>query len=477
MNKFYLVIIGLLLLAACVNQPATPVITPAIAPTQMLPTAITPLISTQPTAAATQENAPSATIITSPESGSPTISFLEVNSSFTPLAIQMVDAEQGWSIAKDERQDTHILRTHDGARTWQDVTPQEPASTAQQNGKHLLPFFLDSQNAWAVYWTIDTDAGPVFNPTVWYTTDGGQNWNSSTELDTSAWEGGYATPAYLTFTDPKNGFLDLAHDPGAGHAPLSIFRTQDGGVNWSIVKEPMDEGDDYLDACCQTGLAFIDPMIGVVTKDPGPVSRTYLDWTNDGGVTWLDQEPPPADQELYDSGMCGTFAPDANQPGTLRIVVSCIQDAVPSSPPTAFLYTTSDAGKSWIFDRLPDLPWDQAAWPYLRRTDKTQFLSPQEGWLFTIANYENPDQSTQLIRTFLYHTSDGGTSWNSPGDFAGTGQFSFIDPQNGWAVLQDGEITTLQHTSDGGKTWETLPTITALSAAQRATLYSIYALR
>ena len=393
--------------------------------------------------------------------------------SFKPVEIHMLDPRQGWSVAVDSGQDRHILRTQDSGQTWQDVTPPEPASAPRQNGKHLLPYFLDSRVAWAVYWTTDQDTGPVFEAKVWYTGDGGQEWYSSSDIDTSAWEGGYAQPAYLDFIDNQNGFLALKHDPGAGQAPISIYRSQDGGVNWTIVKEPMAPEDSYIDACCQTGMVFIDPLNGVITKDPGPVAQTYLVWTQDGGATWNDQQPPPTDQMLFESGLCGTFSPTTITPGMLQMIVNCPQDASPNSPPSAYLYTTTDAGRSWNSTPLPDLPWDQAVWPSLRRTDWTQFLNSQEGWLSTTASYENPDLARQQIRTFLSHTTDGGATWTPIGEFPGSGQFNFGDPQYGWAVVQDGEYLTFQRTIDGGTSWEEIPAMVAsIPAAQQITKIS-----
>jgi photosystem II stability/assembly factor-like uncharacterized protein len=471
MQKWCYFIVFLLAISACTATPAN------LSPTQSIsaPTTYTitppPAEFTQTTQSATtdsptpscvQSSLPTATPLSTINSNDAPIQRLQNADSAGLDFIQMLDYMNGWGTTGRSFQDAHILKTSDGGRTWQDVTPNEPASTPDEDGKHVLAFFKDQEHAWAVFWTTNKDLGPVFNPQTWFTVDGGVRWQLSAPFDASPWAGGYAIPAYLDFVDLNNGFLALSHDPGAGQAPVSIYRTQDGGSNWDLQRDPADQSDSYLDACCQTGMAFIDPLNGVVTKDPGPVARTYLVWTHDGGVTWQNQEPPPADQALFESGLCGTTSPVAAIPtGMLRMVVSCLQGAQPGSPPHAYLYTSLDAGVSWTHTRLPDPPWNQKAWPYLRRADQIIFNNPEQGWLFTVATQENPDQAISEVRSYLYSTSNGGKNWQLTGDLEGAGQFTFPNRQNGWGLLQSDSNNSLLITSDGGARWEPIdPLIT-----------------
>lgn len=452
MYKIGIFLVLAILLSACAVQsspaPTQPYPGP---PPPTIPVAARTVPTTPPPAAA---SVPPATATPAfPTSVPGAIQHLQPGALTSLVDIAMLDASQGWATASDDLKDQHILRTQDGGRSWQDVTPPEPASAARQDGKRVVPAFLDSQHAWAVYWTNDQDAGPVFSGEVWCSTDGGASWQQAAPLDDSAWAGGYATPISLLFTSPADGKLALAHDPGAGQAPVSIFSTSDGGASWQAMHTPLDEDNSYLDACCQTGLAFLDARTGLVTKSPGPLGRTYLNWTHDGGATWEYQEPPAADDRLFNSGLCGTASPIAIPPGILRMVVSCLQDALPNTGPGSFLYSTSDKGSTWNYAALPAPPWDSTAWPSLHRSDALDFVDPVAGWLAATADYENPAANQVQTKTYLYQTGDAGATWEDRASFDGAARFDFVDAAQGWMLLPEDQKTILQRTTDGGTGW------------------------
>src|SRR3989304_3057758 len=63
-------------------------------------------------------------------STSPTVpAIIHFSSGTTPefRFIWMIDAASGWGIARAAAPEDHVLRTSDGGRSWQDVTPPEPS--------------------------------------------------------------------------------------------------------------------------------------------------------------------------------------------------------------------------------------------------------------------------------------------------------------------------------------------------------------
>ena len=79
------------------------------------------------------------------------------------------------------------------------------------------------------------------------------------------------------------------------------------------------------------------------------------------------------------------------------------------------------------------------------------FLNTQEGWVLV------PDPTNMLVGT-LYHTSNGGGTWNSfPAPFGG-GVLHFLDPKQGWMMASLGAGAgsmgvAIYQSTDGGSTW------------------------
>jgi photosystem II stability/assembly factor-like uncharacterized protein len=92
-----------------------------------------------------------------------------------------------------------------------------------------------------------------------------------------------------------------------------------------------------------------------------------------------------------------------------------------------YIYTTNDRGTSWQFTKLP------------KPVDVLIFLNEDFGWAFGRDHYTN---------------TGGGVTWGFLKTVNWDGDFSFVDPINGWAVARnEGEIA-LVVTEDGGQTWQ-----------------------
>jgi len=102
---------------------------------------------------------------------------------------------------------------------------------------------------------------------------------------------------------------------------------------------------------------------------------------------------------------------------------------------------TSDGGSTW-YNATPAGLNGAPASPF--------FLNASTGWLAASAG--DPTTGT------LYHTSDGGATWSSTAVPFGGGSLNFIDPMNGWDMVElsagmSHEAVAIFRTSDGGGTW------------------------
>ena len=145
----------------------------------------------------------------------------------------------GWGTAdipdaQGENWSTRILRTMDGGLNWLNVSPANRLEIKNT-------FFLDGGNAWAV--TTNPEAVSSENrPTVlvWQTRDGGQTWNKGEPLT----ERGMALGWEMFFADVQHGWLISGNDVAMGTTAVTLYKTEDGGINWaeifstSLDKEP-----------------------------------------------------------------------------------------------------------------------------------------------------------------------------------------------------------------------------------------------
>lgn len=180
--------------------------------------------------------------------------------------------------------------------------------------------------------------------------------------------------------------------------------------------------------------------------------------THDGGATWT--EKLRADGQWFEmawspdrrTGVIWTIDPtfgDCNPPGTQA--GSC-----PASVGKLVVYQTIDGGDHWT--KRPSPPWIAAH----RVGNSVFFRDGAEGWAVSAA-----DRNTSA-RLTIFHSVDGGASWERQGDFAppirangavfGTGQFNlvFSDSMHGWySPRQPAQVgpSGLLATSDAGRTW------------------------
>jgi photosystem II stability/assembly factor-like uncharacterized protein len=310
---------------------------------------------------------------------------------------------------------TSVLRTQDGGTAWHNVAP--PGASTLGFGTGFS--FLDANRSWIL---IGDANDPVNKGMLYRTSDGGMNWTSN------------ATPfggGDIHFLDDANGWMMLPAGAGTGNEAVKFFQTTDGGVNWTQV---------YTNVPTDSGASTSLPYSGIKS-----------------GFTPINM------QEAWVSGQ--TYA--------LNIF---------------YLYHTIDGGRTWALANY-QLPFTGEAM-YL--TYPPMFFDPQNGLLPMTAGSEGS-------ATLFLKTQDGGATWSDGKPVAGSGQYSiaslndvfvwfggelsvshdsgqtwtvlhpnmdlsinliqlqFGDAQNGWAVTSDTNgHTSLYKTTDGGQTWNVL---------------------
>ena len=363
-------------------------------------------------------------------STSPTVpAIIHFSSGTTPefRFIWMIDAASGWGIARAAAPEDHVLRTSDGGRSWQDVTPPEPSVLPPVQSADAVGTFPDARVGWVAYVVSPAEPAPS-EIHFWRTSSGGQEWESGGRVDLS----GFPDVApIIAFGDVDVGWLLVEQFVGMGHHAFTLLRTQDGGRNWGQLAGPPESES----TCHHTGLVFADASTGWMTGEcPFDVGGgVLLEVTRDSGVTWHPLEVPPPSQapDLFGSGLpCGARSPRLFAPESGSLVVTCMLDSAGGPQEQSYLYATTDGGVTWQTSAFPggDL--------YL--------LDPNRGW---------------ALSTDIYWTEDGGATWTKIKTVDWEGQFSFVDAMAGWAVARSVDESALVRTLDGGRTWELLEPI------------------
>lgn len=340
--------------------------------------------------------------------------------------IHMIDENSGWGIGHQSETSDHILFTEDGGKSWEDRNPPEPESDSR---KTALAFFASDQLAWVIF-TPEGEPPPTDDPYIWFTHDGGESWNISQPLATDGLEAFFA-PGNFAFIDKDHGWLLVHVDAGMNHDYSYLYATQNGGISWERITDPYGGGIQSLH---NTGLAFADPFLGIVSKNNlGLVAGSFFEQTLDGGRTWENVflPAPPEIDWFEESGLCQTSSPIFSSDQSLSMIVQCrtYEDKSLSFDEWSYtyIYTSTDHTESWHYELLP------------ASVNRLYFLDSQTGWAFG--------------RDF-FKTTDGGLSWVPVKSVHWDGQFSFVDEMTGWAVARNGDEIALVFTINGGKTWQ-----------------------
>jgi len=322
-----------------------------------------------------------------------------------------------------------ILRTTDGGSHWNDVTPR---------GARLgtwTTFFLDADNAWLASSLQPGSPTNDFSVEIYRTSDGGRNWSR-----VGMFVAGWGFPGAIDFVDRQHGWLLMKQDgslqtPGADM--MAVYGTADGGASWKKLSETDTSGlpDHLPQACSKTQLVFLNATTGWIQGGCGAGGGYFLYVTRDGGGNWtaVALRVPQLGTTSCDCSIESLRFWD-KQHGAL-VLNGAYQDA--RGYAQNFLYTTTDGGRSWQLGPL--LPTNAFS---------VFFLDATHGWTL------NAKANTLLF------TGDGGQHWSTAGTIPSNSNgvvtdFQFVSAQVGWTFGADSRGLPILKTVDGGQTWTT----------------------
>ena len=322
-----------------------------------------------------------------------------------------------------------ILRTTDGGSHWNDVTPR---------GARLgtwTTFFLDADNAWLASSLQPGSPTNDFSVEIYRTLDGGRNW-SQVGMSVAGW----GFPGAIDFVDRQHGWLLMKQDgtlqtPGADM--MAVYGTADGGASWNKRSETDTSGiaGHLPQACSKTQLVFLNATTGWIQGGCGAGGGYFLYVTRDGGRKWVAValRVPQLGTPTCDCSIESLRFWD-KQHGAL-VLNDAYQDA--RGYAQNFLYTTTDGGRSWQLGPL--LPGNAFS---------VFFLDATHGWTLDAK-----------ANTILF-SGDGGQHWSIAGTIPSNSNgvvrdFQFVTAQVGWVLGADSRGLPILKTVDGGQTWTT----------------------
>jgi hypothetical protein len=366
-------------------------------------------------------------------------------SSFGLVASYFLGPEDAWAALEEQSGTTSVYRTSDGGRHWyrSDLLVVAPPPSMLVLFDEL--FFADSEHGWLL--AVGNDLGVPGSTNsltmLWWRTDnGGRSWSQvpPTSLPPQA----VALPAYgetacPVFSPPHIAFATANIGwwtygaCGEGVARPLVWRTRDGGVNWTPTPLPAPPGGwgrwDVLDqGGTDVGIPYVIAS-GTGTTIIVPVSvgasRLVVERSLDMGHTW------------HIAGVVDTHAlPIQSTPADWFDPINAF-DWVVAAP--GGLIETTNAGETWTLTRSPIAVSGQAA----------SFSSPVDGFV----------QGAGLV--IAMRTGDGGRKWSPESASISSSLQASWSQGNGVSTIQlvgphlavAAGAAGVRTSSDGGRSW------------------------
>ena len=358
----------------------------------------------------------------------PVIAHMPAGQGIAIMKIHMVDPLSGWGIGGLGQAQDHVFRTWDGGLNWRDVTPPQPAPAAGDKAV-AIGDFRDASTAWVIYGTGMAPPPAFLN--FWSTHDGGATWQYRS-IDTSV-STEFFNPWFIDFVNATEGWLLVYLGAGMSHTYVALLNTIDGGQTWTTLVTPQDNND--IQACPKTSMVFSDVLNGWLAREcNGLYPAPHILRTMDGGATWKLIEPlaPASAPNLFIDYACDMASPVPFSVSSVLMVMKCLS-MTDFTTQKDYLYSTNDGGLTWSSYPMP---------AEYSLGEGLYFFDPQNGFAFGRR---------------IYKTTDGGQTWTFVQEVTWSGQFSFVNANQGWAsVVNDSSENALVKTINGGVRWEML---------------------
>ncbi len=285
------------------------------------------------------------------------------------MALDVLDNNRVWVHLPDYNNYPNsgtLHRTMDGGLTWNSAT--SPFSGGDIH-------FLDENNGWAL---ADLGVGAGSNAVAIYqTTDGGATWTQKYTNDPNLANAGDSLPlgglkAGISPVNMQTAFVyGVTYSSGTPY----LFRTDDGGANWSAVTLPLPTGAENFElGIDRDQMKFISPNDGFIAmRLTGDAYQLAVYVTRDGGNTWA---------------LTPTLIPE----GGSAVFMSAEEAAIYNGKQ---FYVTRDAARTWSIVP-PDVKFGEMF-------AGIAFSDPGNGWVVTL--------DTTTNHRSLYRTGDGGLTW------------------------------------------------------------------
>lgn len=311
-----------------------------------------------------------------------------------PTATAFVNETHGWIGATDG-----IWYTEDGGRTWTHQLPsQAPVIRVE---------FLDFQDGLAL-----TQASTVLS-----TKDGGKDWVTAEIPGVSLRAVDFVSPGHVVATD-ANGLLV----------------SRDGGTTWDRIGSPL-------------ALADLD----FVSEEEGWAAGEGKIWhTRNGGKSWSAQLTLPEP----DKWLGHTFVRFTTE-NTGWVLFSLGQGAGSQEP--YVLYSTTDAGQTWIPQLIGDWPWPFEVEAPGAPQGPGGYPVAFDAWADTawVAVYSPAAGHLEVVRVTIGEAPVASDKIPIGDPRKPTVDISFVDTKTGWLVVSDSEHrkTAILRSDDGGNSW------------------------
>jgi len=344
--------------------------------------------------------------------------------------LYFINNMEGWALGvKNENIDAFVdtrcaaYHTSDGGETW----------TEKYSPDLDLVFtdidFPDEDHGFMV--GFKSSSGET-NGLMFRTSDGGDNWQRSTEENDVLWE--------LEFVDSLRGYTVGADYYSAWGPP--VYRTMDGGVSWDkiMMKEHDNQGLYGLSV-------FENKVMGL--GDDGYLIQSLDPW---------GELPLAHEEQLFTNELIDTLY---NFEDVFFITPfkgwAVGQKRVSPYAWGQVIMHTDDGGASWTEQYSMQI---DPVWAFAFRLNAVQFISENTGW--AVGKVHDFGDS---ISSGVLFTNDGGKSWSQQALGVSEGQIVdlfFLDDQIGWALTDRNsypeDYIRLLKTTDGGMNWEMVST-------------------